>query len=268
MLYSGESEYEESVESLNAQSLNSWDLYEIKNQPKKVAHDSLYGYFMSQSNNYEYFLKLDADMVFVSKNTLQEMVDTFEQNDLAHLISYVRDVPSGIDIPGIQMFRSDSKWLGSNDPLNTDYAPKIFGNTVAVLDKHWINHMPNSTDYQLFRYGIHKALKSLQPDRENKSFHKFLMHLNILQGIARHAFTKPESGYFYSLIGATLVAEGRYNEIEHNTEQAKKIFEKMQNKPHVLETIVKSVSIIGATKSSPLTNGMHYFQKCVRNKNR
>lgn len=235
MLYSGESEYDESIASLKSQSLNDWDLYEIKNQTKKVAHDHLYGYFMSQADNYEYFLKLDADMVFVNENILQAMVDTFVQHKLAHLMSYVRDVPSGIDIPGIQMFRSDSKWQGSDDQLNTDYPPKIFGKTLVFMDKHWVNHMPNSTDYQLFRYGIHKALKTLQPDRANKNFQKFLMHLNILQGIARHAFDKPDSGYFYSLIGATLVAEGRYKEIEHNTDEAKRIFENMQAKPHVLE---------------------------------
>lgn len=236
ILYSGESEYEMCIQSLQSQTLTDWDMYEIKNQTKKVAHDTLYAYFMSQAQHYQYFLKLDADMVFSHPSVLQEMVDYCQSKDLAHLMSYVHDCPSGVDIPGIQMYRSDCAWQGSNDLLNTDYAPKVFGAAKSVMDKRWIDHMPQSTDYQLFRYGIHKALKSLQPDRTNKSIPKFLMHLTILQGIARNALANPETGLFYSLIGATLVAEGRYKQIEHNTDEAKRLFEKLQAKSEVLKS--------------------------------
>lgn len=234
MLYSGESEYELSVTSLKSQSLKDWDLYEVKNLREKEAHDNLYAYFMSQADSYEYFFKLDADMVLEDQSTLQKIYDVCYEENLAHLMSYVYDCPSRQYIPGVQIFRCDCLWMGSNDLLNTDYAPKLFGKSKAVMDEKWVKHMPQPSEYQLFRYGIHKALKSLQPDRKDKSMTKFLMHLNILQGIARHAKDNTESNVFFALIGAYLFAEGVYKQIEQNTDEAKRLFTKLTSSDEIL----------------------------------
>ncbi len=234
VLSAGETEYEDCIAALKKQDLKDWDLFEIKNQTKKVAHDTLYSHFMREAAHYEYFLKLDADMVFSNENVLQTIYDLCYQENLAHLMSYVFDCPSQLAIPGVQIYRADCVWEGSTDLLNTDYSPKVFGKSKVLMDERWIEHMPHSSDYQMFRYGIHKGLKSLQPDRSNKSIPKFLMHLNILQGIARNARLNPETNIFYAVIGAYLFAEGVYKAIEHHTDEAKRLFEKLSTHPEIL----------------------------------
>jgi hypothetical protein len=125
------------------------------------------------------------------------------------------------------MFASSTKWLGSDEQLNVDYPPKIFGKSQQFVNKPWINHMPNPSDYQLFRYGIHKALKSLQPDRQKKNTKKGILHLSILNGIARNVFAGKNEKLWFALIGATLVYDKQYVEHQYNTDQTKALFDEI-----------------------------------------
>lgn len=235
ILYSGENEYQESISALKSQLFKNSEYFAIENLPNKLAHDTLYRDFMSRAQDFDYFLKLDADMVFANQNVLAEMVQSMQNENLAHLFAWVDDCPSGIKIPGIQMFKSDTKWLGSNEQLNVDYPPQINGLSKVFFDKNWINHMPNPDEYQLFRYGVHKALKSIQPDRTNKNLKKGILHLTILNGIARKA--KQNEKLWFSLIGATLVYQKAFDSIEYNGEQAKKYFDTLKSKPHKFEAL-------------------------------
>jgi len=237
MMFAGENEYEQAKLALANQSHKNHELIEIKNLPNKEAHDTLYSAFMKQSNDFDYFLKLDADMVFAHENVLNDMVKTHQRYELAHLFAWVNDCPSGIKIPGIQMFKSDTKWLGSNEQLSVDYPPEVNGKSQAFIYKDWINHMPNPDDYQLFRYGVHKALKSLQPDRESKNINKGILHLTILNGIARNVKNNPK--LWLSLIGATLVYEKAFSSIDYNGDQTIKFFDILNNRPDKFESMKK-----------------------------
>ena len=235
IMQSGENEFKNSIDELNAQNYINKKYFVIENLPNKLAHDTLYETFMSKSGEVDYFLKLDADMVFAHKDVLSEMVEEMQKNNLAHLFAYVKDCPSGVMIPGIQMFKSDTKWLGSEEKLNVDYPPKVNGKGQFVYDKNWINHMPNPDEYQLFRYGIHKALKSLQPDRDTKKINKGILHLTILNGIARNV--KIHEKNWFALIGALLVYKRTIDSIEYNGDQAKNYFNILKNKPEKFEAL-------------------------------
>lgn len=213
MMYSGEQEYEQAKQALQNQTHQIFEFFEVKNLPNKLAHDTLYDNFMARASEFDYFLKLDADMVFAHDNVLSEMVEIMAIENHAHLFAYVKDCPSGLMIPGIQMFRSDCTWAGSEEQLNVDYLPKINGTAKHLLDKNWILHMPNPSKEQLFRYGIHKALKAIQPNRVKKSQRKGMTHINILAGIARNVNNQPNLQL--SLMGATLVFEGQFSSIEY-----------------------------------------------------
>ena len=143
MLYSGESEYEQAKKSLLNQKHPNIQFFEICNLPNKQAHDLLYKTFMSKADECDFYLKLDADMVLAHDEVITEMVNTAKLYDSAHLFAYVKDCPSDLMIPGIQMFRSDSKWTGSQEQLNGDYLPKLFGKSTTLVDKEWILHMPD-----------------------------------------------------------------------------------------------------------------------------
>jgi hypothetical protein len=227
ILYSGENEYEQVLAALTTQKHNNFQHFVIQDKPNKEAHDLLYASFMEQAENFDYFLKLDADMVLSSPDALGEMLSEFKKNQLAHLFAYVKDCPSNIMIPGIQMFKSDTKWLGSDEQLNVDYPPKIMGKSKSYVESNWILHMPNPSEYQLFRYGIHKALKSLQPDRTEKNIKKGILHLSILNGMARNVSSN--QALWFALMGATLVYQKAFNVNEYNGELTQKLFNKIKN---------------------------------------
>lgn len=235
MMYSGENEYEEAKQALAQQSHQHYQLIEVKNIANKLAHDTLYDHFMAHAASYDYFLKLDADMVLAHDNVLAEMVETMVQAGSAHLFAYVKDCPSGLMIPGIQMFKSDTRWLGSDEHLNVDYAPKLSGASIMKTDENWINHMPNPSNYQLFRYGIHKALKSLQPDRDHKNMKKGILHLSILNGITRQA--TPNTAPIFSLIGAHLVYQKAFGSTDYNSALTDQYYNILVDKPHKFEAL-------------------------------
>lgn len=241
VMYSGENEYEDSISALQHQSYKHQEMFAIENLPNKLAHDTLYSKFMDQANGYDYFLKLDADMVFAHQDALKEMVEVMQEQNLAHMFAYVKDCPSGILIPGIQMFKSDTMWTGSDEQLNVDYAPKVNGKSETYYNKDWINHMPNPDEYQLFRYGVHKALKSIQPDRTTKNIKKGILHLTILNGIARNL--KNNEKHWFALIGALLVYKKAFDSIEYNGEQTKKYFDILKNKPEKFQALKENAAV-------------------------
>lgn len=238
MMYSGENEYQQALEALNKQTHQSFELIEVKNLQNKEAHDTLYAGFMARHKDFDFFLKLDADMVFAHEQALAEMVQTMVQSQSANILAYVKDCPSGLMIPGIQMFKSDTQWLGSDEELNVDYVPKLNGKSLIEVQQNWILHMPNPSKQQLFRYGVHKALKALQPNQEKSSFKKAILHINILAGINRNLQSNPD--FYLSLIGSTMVFTKQIDSIQYNGEVAQQLFERLDNEKFYLDCLARA----------------------------
>ncbi|HJS62556.1 MAG TPA: hypothetical protein VJ800_12460 [Pseudolabrys sp.] len=232
-LFCGESEYSLCIASLKQQLNVEFDSFVIENRPNKEAHDALYFRFMSASEGYDYFFKFDADMVFTTKDALAGMIDLVSRNSAAHMLIDVFDWPSQLSIPGAQMFRSDSKWLGSAETLDVDYPPQLSGLSIRIADPkpQLINHMPKPSEHQMFRYGIHKALKCVQPNRKNKILGKGIIHTTILVNIARHWRSTHDNLLIWALIGSMLLFEGKLQPIvdDYAGSNSKRLFDDIKN---------------------------------------
>ena len=227
LLKSKENEFDICIEKLKAQSYSNFEFFVIENMPNKLAHNELYSRFMSSSADCDFFLKLDADMVFVEEGSLNKMISYFNKST-EHIMFYVNDIPSSLKIPGIQMFRSNVTWTFSDEDLNVDYPPNIGnGSSRIYTNLDLINHMPLPSDYQLFIYGIHKAVKSIQPFKENKNFNKGLLHISIINGIARNYFIAKKMNLIWSLIGAMLIFKKVISPHDYNSEFNLNIFKKL-----------------------------------------
>ena len=66
VLYSGENEYGECLETIKAQTYSNFDLSVYEHLPKLEAHKALYHAFLDQKNVYDFLIKIDADMVLTS----------------------------------------------------------------------------------------------------------------------------------------------------------------------------------------------------------
>lgn len=162
MLFSGENEYAESVQSLERQSLSDWDLVRYENLPNKQAHDRLYRTFMERAADYRFFLKLDADTVLRDERSLAQFMVLLDVPERDTLIVDAHDWISDFLIPaGMQGYSNRVRWPVNPDLLMVDHSPIFPGHGY----RHYLPpapvafHSPNPSPYQAFRYGIHRALR-------------------------------------------------------------------------------------------------------------
>lgn len=245
ILRTKENEFDICLKKLKEQTYLNYDFFVIENKPNKLAHDQLYSEFMANSNNYKYFLKLDADMVFVEKNSLNKMISLFDRS-IGHIMFYVNDIPSSLKIPGIQMFKSDITWTFNDDRLRVDYKPNMNSLESRIFSGiDVINHMPMPSNFQLFTYGIHKAIKSLQPHIPNKTIkhlNRGLIHISIINGISRN-YLAGNHKLIWSLIGAMLVFKKVIEPINYMSEVNLGIFEEIEKDKVNFELLISDARI-------------------------
>lgn len=183
ILNSGENELKESLDVLKIQTYKNWQKIIFSNLPNKVAHDTLYAHVMHHAKEYDLFIKLDADMVFIDKYALENIVKYFQFNPNVDQANFaVRDIMSDQNIMGLLVFTNKAKWNGSNEKLFVDYTPTIPGKRLLVWGKPSpiALHCPNPHLFQAFHYGAHRAIKAIQKDRDNKKWIQSALQWHLL----------------------------------------------------------------------------------------
>lgn len=167
-LFSGENELEECIESVKKQTYQNLEHIVIKNLPNKLAHDTLYKQFMDNSNNFQLFVKLDADMIFNTNKALEIIVNYFNKYpDLDHMVTLVDDRYSNTLIQGLHVFSNRASWKQNTENLFVDYNPIIPGKKIVFKQEPspLVQHCPNPSAFQAYHFGVHRALKAFQPKR-------------------------------------------------------------------------------------------------------
>lgn len=173
-LYTDENEYPEMVRALRSQTFTNWEHVVLRDLENKAAHDSLYRLFMRERDNFDLFLKLDADMVFRTSSSLEELVTLFcALPEVDHLMTPVLDWYSGLLIPALHIFSNRAVWLEDpSERLYVDPYPVVPGKRIT-----WENypapivvHSPNPSLRQAFLFGVHRASKIVQ--REQRVFRR------------------------------------------------------------------------------------------------
>lgn len=246
ILHTDEAEFPSAERRLRDQRGVHIESFVLSGLPNKQAHDELYARFMARAPDFDFFFKLDADMTLRSPSSLKSLIDIVSSKGAAHALSYVWDAPSGLTIPGVQLFRSDSRWEGSDEQLNVDYPPRLMGESVLIVDPVFVDHMSSPSAYQLFRYGIHKALKAIQHGRGvKKSINKGLLHSAIINGMARNYFGG-RSELVWALIGARLVFEDGVPGEGYHSDEVKGLFHRIEADRQLFEELAsESVRFFG-----------------------
>lgn len=185
-LYSGENEFEQSKHSLQQQTHTDWEQVVYKHLPNKEAHDRLYRTFMERSDDFDLFVKLDADMVFRSNRSLETVVDLFRSEpELDRALLAVHDWASGMLIMGLHAYSSRVVWEASEEDLFVDYSPRIPGKRLSTKrpPAPIVDHSPDPSPFQAFRFGVHRALKVVQRDRSDLAVFRSRMQWNLLGNV-------------------------------------------------------------------------------------
>jgi hypothetical protein len=164
-LFSGENELDQCIDSIKMQTYRNWDHRIFKYLGNKEAHDTLYSFFMDNKNVYDLFIKLDADMVFITPYELERIIELFnKEENLDHIIMGVKDWYSSLNIEGLHIFSSRASWVKNDEKLNVDTQPQIPGK-MRIYVNHLspiAYHSPNPSIEQAFQFGIHRTLKTFQ----------------------------------------------------------------------------------------------------------
>jgi hypothetical protein len=187
VLVSNENERFECMNSLRSQTGVEYDVEIIEGLNNKEAHDALYRLFNERRASYSYMLKHDADMIFLSRNSLSQIYNMVRHNkDLEMVMMDVKDWLSDLLIPGQVIYKNTVHWDGNDDDLIVDYHGSVTDKNRSLrLRSHpipFVIHSPNPTELQAFMYGVHRGAKVVQRGRR-VNFARALLHYKILEGV-------------------------------------------------------------------------------------
>jgi len=210
-LYSGENEFEACCRMIEKQQGCAVTHHVIQGLGNKEAHDELYRFFGGRRHAYDYFVKVDADMVLKDEASLARIVGLFEQNEaMDHLCLSVDDWYTDSPIMGLNAFSSRVQWLPNNESLFVDLGPKVPGEKSVVWDAPApiADHCPDPSPFQAFHFGVHRALKALQPGRWPMVLHQFEAQSRYLRRTWDHFCKAKDLRLGWAILGATLVLRG------------------------------------------------------------
>jgi hypothetical protein len=232
-LYSGENEFEAMKASLQEQTYSHWKHVVYKNLPNKEAHDRLYRTFMDQQDNFDLFLKLDADMVLKTREGLNIVANIFKQKpDLDHLTLAVHDWYSDELIDGLHTFSNKVTWSATNDERFVDPAPDRKGIRLKIWHRPApiVNHSPDPHPLQAFRFGLHRALKVVQSERPSVRLGKSRLQWDILKKCWKKFLASSDKRLGLACLAATLTINEKIIGVHYDEEgkELKKEFKKYE----------------------------------------
>lgn len=212
-LYCGESEYDACKASVQSQDYGGQvDHIFIENLPNIEAHQRCYQTIMDRAGEYDLFIKLDADMVFMRNNALSEISNFWTDNNKPDVMSFaVHDFISDQNIMGIHVFSKNCTWnLDAHDGLFVDPAPRHPGHRVKTFEAPvpFVSHASDPSDFAAYHFGMHRALKCFQPGRWSVDIQSYGALKTLLAVADHYKRTKNEKARL-ALMGAEAVRTRR-----------------------------------------------------------
>jgi hypothetical protein len=217
-LYCGEAEYDDCKQSVKNQKFNGLvDHIFIEHKPNIEAHKTCYQTIMDQSDKYNLFIKMDADMVFTHDQAISDILKFWDdQHKPDHMVFAVKDfIPDRLSI-GIHAFSNRCTWhLGAHDTLFVDPNPSFPGHSIKKWNAPapFIDHAPKPSMEGAYHFGMHRALKAFQYDRFFAS-PQAIEAFRILQSTATHYKKTQNPKIKMALMGAEAI---RGHHVKMNT---------------------------------------------------
>lgn len=240
ILYVGEPEFETLIKLLRHQKGVKLKIHIIKNKENLEAHKSLYSYFNANSDDFDYFIKIDADMLPIDDLAIWKFISEFPAG-YNHYVKPVYDYVTRRGIYGIHLFKSDCFWIFKEDTYFVDPSPDNSIQYVDKIDDKFIfNHCAKMDNYFYFHFGIHRANKILQ-NGERLNLDRAITQINNFSNVLLLAKQRKEECYSFALEGFRSVFRGDIptNNYGVNSEELKELYGKLEgsktSKPRVVK---------------------------------
>lgn len=212
IMYCIENELDACIAAIQRQTYQKYDYFVVDNLPNKEAHDKLYQTFMNASDEYQLFVKIDADMVLCRNTYFAEVVQEFSADpELTLLQVAVYDFFTDQLIFGQHNYRSTVRWNTNEQELFTDkqsISEKIVNdsNTLAPAAVH----CPDPSHFQAFHFGVHKAVKVMQIGIVHKSLKGRSVHWDNILRMRAHFDKNRDKRLGYAVLGAAIAFKHKF----------------------------------------------------------
>jgi hypothetical protein len=168
-MYTQEGEFEACLKQVQAQKGVTVSHVIISGLREKEAHNALWHAWKHQGPHHDLFVKIDADTVLASANTLAQIWEQFAANPrVTGLQAPLHDYMTDSYINGLNAFSTRVVFNDTQDELYCDRHVDT-GHDIVLRDKELPTtlrpagfHCWNSTDKQAFHFGVHRMLKGQQ----------------------------------------------------------------------------------------------------------
>lgn len=208
-LYTIENEFDECCASIERQTHRNFDHVVFRNLPKQEAHESLYGLFMSKSDEYDLLVKVDADMVLPDRDLFGKIVRRFESDpELDLLLIAVHDFFTDRLLMGLNVFRNTVRWDLGHEALFTDMT--YVDGSIRKRAKDYDDlapaaiHCPDPSPFQAYHYGFHRGMKAVRGGKR----------WDHVADLCTHYRRNRDLRLAYAVLGANAAFDGRFT-VQH-----------------------------------------------------
>lgn len=224
VLFSGENEYDECLNSIQDQTYQNFDLHAFEYLPKLEAHSRLYHSFLDQKDRYDLLIKIDADMVLTRPELFQQIVNKFDQNPGMDVLGIaILDFFSGVYINGLNSYRNTVSW--ELDPGNVNADVVVVDNEKYFFDQSELApaafHCKNPSKLQAFHFGVHRGVKVFAPKHSTS-------HWQLLEKTWQNFLRTSDARIGLAVLGAELVYAGKFtkDDVDYTNPKVEKVLEK------------------------------------------
>lgn len=207
-MFSGENEFNKCIDSVENQKCDfQFEQVFIKNKTNQEAHNELYSIIMERSASYQYFVKLDADMVFTSTSSLQTLINLAIQSKADVFSIPVNDRMTDKMIWGLNVYKSGIKWQLGTESIFTDQQ-NLISETKTIhkklsKEKSLVSHASDPSDFQAFLFGIHRASKIVQSNSNNYKIGHAYAQYKVIRDVLNVYHNSKSHIHALALIGAS-----------------------------------------------------------------
>ncbi len=230
ILHTIENEFPQCIEAIKNQTYQNFDYFVVENIPNKEAHDTLYRRFMDSADNYELFIKVDADMVLSRTTFFEEVATKMKENTATDDLEIaVHDFFTDRLIYGLHVFRNTMTWDTENN--ESIFVDRTGQQKVHVHDDKELApaafHCPNPSPFQSFHFGLHKATKVMQIDNPRLYAPASAFHWSNIQELLNNYYKTEKPILRYAILGAywAIKHKATSKEVNYNSEKSSKAYQ-------------------------------------------
>ena len=207
MLYSGEAQMERALSALATQRGVCIHLVLLSGFTNREGHDRLYYVFMENAGEFDYFLKLDADMEILHACRVATAIERIQSEAADHLVVPLFDWLSDRPIHGAHLFRSHMVWeMDGNEKLFVDPNPANAVRKVVVplSEAAFALHNREPAEADAYAFGVHRARKAMQRGSDVGRYRcqQARDQMRLLGTILAAVRAKPDRRRWFALVGA------------------------------------------------------------------